>query len=181
MLLPRGARADRRRPLDWLSLAPMKVQALFSTTRSRPRCTLRRPLRAHARAVGVVHQVADGVAPVTLALAPRARDGARVAGALRSVVRGGGRGTVAVHCVFLRGDRYHFVFTPLLCRRRGSAPAEPGAGREQTTVCHRATLAVAAVASPRGWPKASPSRPSAWDADPTSAGAQAIARGWASH
>jgi len=37
-------------------------------------------------------------------------------------------GTVAVHCVFFGGDRYHFVFTPLLCVIAGGVLAARGRG-----------------------------------------------------
>ena len=114
-------------PLDWLSLAPMKVQALLDYEAA-PAVYLRvARVLTPARSEWFIKWL-TAWHRVTLALALLALATVRAwPGALRLSVAAVA-GTVAVHCVFFGGDRYHFVFTPLLCVVAGAVlPPKPGA------------------------------------------------------
>jgi len=114
-------------PLDWLSLAPMKVQALLDYEAA-PAVYLRfARVLSPARSEWFIKWL-TAWHRVTLALALLALATVRAwPGALRLCVAAVA-GTVAVHCVFFGGDRYHFVFTPLLCVVAGAVlPPKPGA------------------------------------------------------
>jgi hypothetical protein len=117
----------RRDPVGWLRLAPLKVAQLLGHEAT-PVSYLRAATggRAFAQHAGVLYEAMSAYHRLVLALA------------LMALVTLGPRGTrrapreliacvaavatlVLVHVVFFGADRYHFVFTPLLCTLAGSA------------------------------------------------------------
>lgn len=101
-------------PLDWLALAPLKVQALLDYEAA-PAVYLRfagvfTPARAERFIAWMTawHRVTLALALLALVTLRASSSALRLCGAAVA-------GTVAVHCVFFGGDRYHFVFTPLVC------------------------------------------------------------------
>ncbi len=123
-----GAEALHRiasHPLRWASLMPDKARALLDYEAA-PAAYLRDAGALTASRADAVSRVTTAHHRVVLALALLALVTARRRSHVESLCLGGVLGSVAVHCVFFGGDRYHFVFTPLLAVLAGGVLPRAG-------------------------------------------------------